>query len=462
MKITKIIMLAAISLMASMPAAAISKRTMDKALAGDAEAQYRVGTDCFDSGDSEGAINWLSQACNQGHVESMYFLGYVYYAIGDDANSVSWFEKAADNGHGGAMFNLANCYFNGQGVPSNNSKGVEWLRKASQVNEPSAINFLGQLYHNGMAVEKDYYQAYLLFKKSAGLGDPEAMRRLGIYLNDLYHPKKKDMPDPRIQGILDPELGREMFKQSADAGNSMAQLYFVQHYLLNEKKDEYGDAIVDEELIKYMLMVLNNEEMTDEDSRRVICAKLADYYEAELGGLTYDENIVADLRARAGEVKDFDTKKLNRKLTSLDLNNDMTITTHINNSDGTVTKLTTHADGSENASNYNPADGSINWTSETTPDLTCIKKFADGSIHKTEVNVIENHALEYITKNGETLISRRVEYTDGSSIVENADGSKEETSVTINPDNSITYTTVITMPDGTTKTRTSQSSKESV
>lgn len=472
MKLKYIIMSAALALSATLPATAISRKTLDKAEAGDAEAQYRAGTYYFDSGDTESAVNWLTEASNQGHAESMYFLGYVYYTMGDDSNSVSWFEKAAEKGHGGAMFNLANCYFNGQGVATNNTKGVEWLRKASDAKEPSAINFLGQLYHNGMAVEQDYYQAYLLFKKAAGLGDPEAMRRLGIYLTDLYHPKKKDMPDPRIQGILDPELGREMFKQSADAGNSMAQLYFIQHYLIDEKLDDNGNPIVDEELLKYMHMAIDNEEMANTDEMRLICARLAGFYDAGLVKQDVPEDevdyekinqIVADLRQRAGDdVAKIDPSKIKRKLTSLDLNNDMTITTHINNSDGTVTKLTSHADGSENASNYNPADGSINWTSETTPDLTCIKKFADGSIHKTEVNVIENHALEYITKNGETLISRRVEYTDGSSIVENADGSKEETTVTINPDNSITYTTVITMPDGTTKTRTSQSSKESV
>ncbi len=454
MKIFRIIMMIAVATWAAMPATAISKRTHDKAEAGDAEAQYRVGTDCFDSGDYDGAISWLTKSSEQGNSEAMYFLGYVYYAMGEDANCIKWFEKAAEQGHGGAMFNIANCYFNGQGVKADNAKGVEWLRKASEANDASAINFLGQLYHNGMAVEKDRYQAYLLFKKAADLGDPEAKRRLGIYLTGKYHQKITDMPDPLVEKVLDEELGREMFKQSADAGNALAQFYFIQHYLENEKKDERGNGIVDEELIKYMQMAIDNEEMTNEDSRRIICAKLADYYEAELGGLAFDNAIIEDLRARAGDVKDLNTKNLELKLTKLDLNNDMTITTHITNTDGTVTKQTSYADGSEKATNYNPADNSSHWTSETSPALTSVKKFSDGRVHITEVDVNENHSLKYETKEGDKLLSTLIKNPDGSSSMENADGSKEVTTVQVNEDGSKTYTTVLTLPDGTKRTST--------
>lgn len=456
-------MMIAVVTWAAMPAAAYSKKTLEKAEAGDAEAQYRVGTECFDSGDYESAISWLTKSSEQGNSEAMYFLGYVYYAMGEDANCIKWFEKAADLGHGGAMFNIANCYFNGQGVPADNAKGVEWLRKASQADDPSAINFLGQLYHNGMAVEKDRYQAYLLFKKAAALGDPEAMRRLGIYLTGKYRHKITDMPDPRVEGILDAELGRDMFKQSADAGNAMAQFYFIQHYLENEKKGEDGNPVVDEELIKYMQMSIDNEEMTDEDSRRIICAKLADYYEAELGGLSFDNVIVENLRSRAGDVQNLNARNLELKLTSLDLNNDMTITTQTTEIDGTITKKTAYADGSEKATNYNPADKSINWSSETNPDLTCVKKFSDGRVHVTEVEVKDEdgtnkYYLVYTTKEGDNLLSTFTKYSDGSSTLENSDGSKEITTVQVNDDGSKTYTTVLTLADGTTRTTTTTSS----
>jgi TPR repeat protein len=76
---------------------------LQRALAGDASAQYQVGV-CYATGKG---------------VQK------------DDTEAMQWYREAAEQGHAAAQYNVGSCYENGTGVLKDEIQAFQWYRKAA-------------------------------------------------------------------------------------------------------------------------------------------------------------------------------------------------------------------------------------------------------------------------------------------------------------------------------------------
>ena len=141
---------------------------LEKAKAGDAEAQYQLG-EIYYSGDgvrrdySQAEI-WFRKAAEQGNADSEFMLGGLHHfgqgAPQDNAQAFAWVMKAAKQGHEDAEFYISTCYSEGWGVPKDDAKGFVWLRKAAEQGHTNSQDMLGWAYESGIGVPQDYSEAY--------------------------------------------------------------------------------------------------------------------------------------------------------------------------------------------------------------------------------------------------------------------------------------------------------------
>ena len=107
---------------------------------GNMDAQFNLGRYYEDSWVVEGthgyeeAIKWYTKAEEQGDMRSQYHLGHLYFhGLGvksDYKEAVKLWTKAAEQGNAKAQCRLANCYEYGLGVPKDNNEAIKWYTKA--------------------------------------------------------------------------------------------------------------------------------------------------------------------------------------------------------------------------------------------------------------------------------------------------------------------------------------------
>lgn len=166
---------------------------MNRALSGNAEAQFKIAERYMQSGHEDDialAEEWALKAAENGLVEAMYWLGegYTVYAkelLEEDP------EEAMD-------------YFN---------QGFKWLFKASEVQHAASMLELAGYYLRGDVVDKDLTKSASLVKQAAELGDVQAMRDLAcIYEHGLgvdvdeakadeWHAKAQKLEDETEQDL---------------------------------------------------------------------------------------------------------------------------------------------------------------------------------------------------------------------------------------------------------------------
>jgi len=157
-----------------------------KALAGDADAQYRLGLFCYAGQlfpqDDGQAFEWFSKAAGQGHVKACNAVAGLYNegrgCRKDAQKAFSFYQKSAQTGDFEGRINLAVCYLQGIGTPKNEAQGVTLLQKAAEDKSPLACTLLAQLYERGAGVPKDPKQALHYYVLAAKQGEPIAKKWL--------------------------------------------------------------------------------------------------------------------------------------------------------------------------------------------------------------------------------------------------------------------------------------------
>ncbi len=117
-----------------------------RAQAGDAEAQYRLGRQCFTRASTREelarGVERLQKAAQAGHAKAQTTLGLVYArGMGVEQSpelAVSWLTRAAEQGEPLAQNELATAYAKGWGVSRNLKKAVHWYSLAAASGEPTA------------------------------------------------------------------------------------------------------------------------------------------------------------------------------------------------------------------------------------------------------------------------------------------------------------------------------------
>jgi hypothetical protein len=141
----------------------------DAAQQGNAEAQYQLGTMCWNglgvTKDDGEAVQWYRHAADQGLAVAQYDLGVAYRdgrgVSKSEADFVQWNRKAADQGFPPAEHNLGVQYFNGiRGVPQDNAEAMKWLRRAADQGWVPSQGMVAVIYWQGRGTAKDPVEAY--------------------------------------------------------------------------------------------------------------------------------------------------------------------------------------------------------------------------------------------------------------------------------------------------------------
>lgn len=124
-------------------------------------------------------IQELIQKAEAGDTEAQFELGGLYdfgYGVPRSGKETEkWYKKAAEAGHSEAQNSMGSIYQ----AEERYNDALFWYEKAAAQNNELAINNLAYLYDLGLGVSQDRQKAHDLYLKSANLGEPQAMHNLG-------------------------------------------------------------------------------------------------------------------------------------------------------------------------------------------------------------------------------------------------------------------------------------------
>ena len=229
-----------ISLQLKEPLSQDCQDLMEKALAGDADAQYELGV-CYYNGNGieqnyVEAVKWYRKSAEQGDANAQCCLGYCYeYGRGVDQNyteAVKWYRKAAEQGEETAQSNLGICYYNGHGIDQNYAEAVKWYRKAAEQGKETAQNNLGVCYEYGQGVKQNYTEAVKWYRKSAEQGHAMAQCNLGY-----CYESGRGVEQSYVKAV-------KWYRKSAEQGHARAQCNLGVYYEYGQGvKQSYAEAI---------------------------------------------------------------------------------------------------------------------------------------------------------------------------------------------------------------------------
>ncbi len=132
-----------------MPAPETPEQVKKKAEAGDAGAQYLLGTSYmsglgkYEKKPEEG-LKWLQLAAGQGHPLAQDDMGKYLLGIGKADEGIVWLTKAAQNGVTNAQYRLGLIYLEGKDTPKDLKQAAHWLGKAAEAGDTRAIQILNK------------------------------------------------------------------------------------------------------------------------------------------------------------------------------------------------------------------------------------------------------------------------------------------------------------------------------
>ncbi|MDO5297105.1 MAG: zinc-ribbon domain-containing protein [bacterium] len=199
------------------------------AVQGDTEAQFWLACLCDglngkkvsdpgipkDLRDKEKALQWLTNAAEQGNIDAQLALGQRYrqgkLIKADGKLAETWLTKAMAQGSSAAMLALAEMYEQGSVIEKNGGKAVELYAQAAKQGNIQAMNHLGELYEKGTLVERSLKKAVEYYTQAAKRNSPEAKCHLG----KLYE---------KGQGVTkNMAKARSLYEQAAKQGSARAQ-----------------------------------------------------------------------------------------------------------------------------------------------------------------------------------------------------------------------------------------------
>ena len=158
--------------------AAAHELWLPRAVAGESEAQFRVGV-LYDNGegvdkDLQQALNWYQKAADGGYADAQYAIG-IHHERGeglprDLAAAERWYLKAANQEHVISQFALSVHYLNGEGPAQDYAKAFRWLSIVAEQGYAIAQINLAFLYREGLGIEQDTAAAAEWWPRGVGAG----------------------------------------------------------------------------------------------------------------------------------------------------------------------------------------------------------------------------------------------------------------------------------------------------
>jgi TPR repeat protein len=133
----------------------VKNKTMERVKANDPAALCHMGLTCYNEGDNDTALKYLTKAAELEDIEAHYQLGVMYeYSRGveeDMEKAVYHYEKAAIGGHPRARHNLG-CLEEENG---NADRAVKHFIIAANIGYPSSMKALWEHFKDGNITKKD-------------------------------------------------------------------------------------------------------------------------------------------------------------------------------------------------------------------------------------------------------------------------------------------------------------------
>lgn len=184
----------------------------------------------------------LIQKAEAGDAEAQYELGLNY----EDKEKVKWFMKSADKGHPGAQHELGLCYELGKVVPKDDEEALKWYKKSADQGNEFAMREVERLtdsmkkaapsrpipkplpFKQRVPFEGEPYSSNLV--KKAEAGDAVAQNDLGVCLSD------------GVGVAQDKKEAVRWFRKAAVNGNALAQsalgtCYFIGSGVEQDKRE---------------------------------------------------------------------------------------------------------------------------------------------------------------------------------------------------------------------------------
>ncbi|MBV7378513.1 tetratricopeptide repeat protein [Maritimibacter dapengensis] len=132
-------------------------------------------------------------------------------SLTDNERAFHYAKQAAAAGSSDAMTHLANLYWRGTGVEESQSEAVRLLHTAMELGHADAGTWLGRLYREGTISTDGFDQIVRKITPLAESGDPAAQVSLARIVHSGWN------------GEPNREVGENLFRRAADAGNSQGQ-----------------------------------------------------------------------------------------------------------------------------------------------------------------------------------------------------------------------------------------------
>ena len=148
----------------------------EKALAGNPEAQYRLGMACYYGKsvkkDDGKAFLWWRQSALKGYPKAMHIMGVAYRrGIGVPKHAemaLDWFTKAAQQGRAIDQYIIADAYYEAKvNNVRDDALAVYWATHAARQGHPGALVLLAQAKLEGRGMPPNMIHAYVLAGKAA-------------------------------------------------------------------------------------------------------------------------------------------------------------------------------------------------------------------------------------------------------------------------------------------------------
>jgi TPR repeat protein len=131
-----------------------------RAAAGNSDAQYRLGEDYINRGETGQALVWLRKAADSRHTAAEMALAQIYQegkgVSPDEREAFKWYLKAADQGDDRAQTIIGIDYkFGESGTPKDIHVAARWFRMAAQKGNIEARTNLSELLSAGLIAEDE-------------------------------------------------------------------------------------------------------------------------------------------------------------------------------------------------------------------------------------------------------------------------------------------------------------------
>ena len=189
--------------------------------------------------DSAKYVYWLRKSADEGMTFAQNELGFLLYENGnsrkDSLDALKYTKRAAEGGDPASQNLLGYMYHEGYQTSVDQKKAFEYFQKAADQGNNAALSNLGLYYADGLGGHKrDVYKAYKYYGEAIQAGSSNAISSLS-HIADLGTEAAQDLYNIGTKLEIDLENGTEKrtpenlsqlfncYKQSAEAGNSLAQ-----------------------------------------------------------------------------------------------------------------------------------------------------------------------------------------------------------------------------------------------